>query len=82
MLLLPQENDIAKTVAAYAGLKQWGTLQVIHVFTARAFLRFFSGEANMKRHFTMTYAEKKHWTRYNVSKYTLFGGGEGSFLAF
>ena len=29
MLLLPQENDIAKTVAAYAGLKQWGTLQVI-----------------------------------------------------
>jgi hypothetical protein len=29
MLLLPQENDIARTVAAYAGLKQWGTLQVI-----------------------------------------------------
>ncbi|XP_028412998.1 uncharacterized protein LOC114535870 [Dendronephthya gigantea] len=27
MLLLPQENDIARTVAAYAGLKQWGTLQ-------------------------------------------------------
>ena len=29
MLLLPQEDDIAKTVAAYAGLQQWGTLQVI-----------------------------------------------------
>ena len=28
MLLLPQENDLAKTVAAYAGLKQWGALQV------------------------------------------------------
>lgn len=29
MLLLPQEDDIAKTVAAYAGLQQWGTLQVV-----------------------------------------------------
>jgi hypothetical protein len=42
MLLLPQENDIARTVAAYAGLKQWGTLQVIfECTTVRTIQQFY-----------------------------------------